>query len=380
MKNILKISYTFLVLTFLTMISGCGNNRQLHERLIIRGVCVDKINDEFVLTLNVFDAENSGGKEEGDSKGKSSDESGIITCKGKSILDAFTSISNMTGKDPMYSQNLILIFGKETAKSGIDLLIDFFVRHYDARPSIEIFVSSGNASDVFKCKLNNKSIQPKAILNITKPSHLNMNVMGANLVDFVSSSQSDISDAYAAFLNVEDEKLMAKGTAIFNGNKLVDVLDVNATKGALLINQKNKGGTEVVKVENLGTISCTIISSKSKISVDVVNSKPEFNIELKVEANVYEIENSQHKFSSDNIPKIQEELNKQLENYMTQSINKCIKENHCDIFNFGRYLLNNKTSYFKSIQNRWHDVMLDAKYNVSVNSHIDKVGQEINPV
>ena len=375
MKKIFRLLCILIALCFLTITCGCKNTKQLHERLIIQGVCVDKTDDEYVLTLSTFDAEESDKNSE--SQKSEGGNSNFIVCKGKSIMDAFTSVANSSGKDPMYSQNLILVIGNDTAKEGVSSLIDFFIRHYDARPSIEIFVSSGPAANVMKCKLNEKPISPKVIEGFAKSYHLNTNAMSSNLVEFVTDLQSKISNPHATFLNIDEDKLTAQGTAIFHDDKMIDILDTEKTKGALLIKGKGQGNTEVIDIENIGRISYTIMSSKSKVSISIIDDLPNFNIDIKVNANIYEIERSRDQ-NKNSLTDLESSLNEYIKKQVTETIDTCIKKDHCDILNFGRHLMKHDPTYFKKIEDKWNNLMSNATYNISVITKLNKTGQEIN--
>lgn len=382
MKNVSKTRLKLIVgiMTVSVLLSGCSSNRQLHERLIVQGVGVDKENDEYVLTLNIFDTESPG--EKNDSAENSKDTPGLIKCKGKSVLDAFTNITNSTGKEPMYSQNLILIISEEIARAGVNSFIDFFVRHYEARPGINVFVVKGHASDALKCKLNGKQIDSKTISSLAKSSHLNMNVIDTNLVKFVSHMQSNTSEAAAVLLNIDvNGELSAKGSAIFHGDKLVDFLDENETKGTLLISGVNKGGTEVIKIDNIGAVTYSITSSQSTTNVDVVNDVPVFDIKTAVETNIYEIDRDlKSPLPENSFSILENELKYKLENLIKSSLQKSIVTNHCDIFDFGRQLMKTNPSYFCSVSNNFGNVIAKSLFNVSVNVKINKTGQEFNPV
>lgn len=367
----------FIILLFLIFniffIAGCSNIEQLDDKMIIHGVGIDRVENTFELTIQQFSVTGSNEKEEG---------AQVVKTKGNSLMDAFSDLSLQTGKTPMFSQNLVLAIGEETAYNGISDILDFFVRYYESRPTVKIIIVKGKAESVLSFKKDDKLIMAKDIMAITESERINSKVMSSNIFQFVVALKNSTLDPIASIVSVErqndEEILAANGTAVFKNDKLAGFIDTNSTRGALIINNRLNGGTEVIDVESVGKVSYSLEKSKSKVKFKLENGKPVYNIIIKINANIYEIERDIKTQLPDNAFNLMEEaLISRIKTITNQAIYKSIFEYNSDIFGFGQIALKSDKEYFRTVENNWDQAMKEAKYNIDVSVKIDDTGQGV---
>lgn len=367
----------FIILLFLIFniffIAGCSNIEQLDDKMIIHGVGIDRVENTFELTIQQFSVTGSNEKEEG---------AQVVKTKGNSLMDAFSDLSLQTGKTPMFSQNLVLAIGEETAYNGINDILDFFVRYYESRPTVKIIIVKGKAESVLSFKKDDKLIMAKDIMAITESERINSKVMSSNIFQFVGALKNSTLDPIASIVSVErqndEEILAANGTAVFKNDKLAGFIDTNSTRGALIINNRLNGGTEVIDVESVGKVSYSLEKSKSKVKFKLENGKPVYNIIIKINTNIYEIERNIKNQLPDNAFNLMEEaLISRIKTITSQAIYKSIFEYNSDIFGFGQIALKSDKEYFRTVENNWDQVMKEAKYNIDVSVKIDDTGQGV---
>ena len=367
----------FIILLFLIFniffIAGCSNIEQLDDKMIIHGVGIDRVENTFELTIQQFSVTGSNEKEEG---------AQVVKTKGNSLMDAFSDLSLQTGKTPMFSQNLVLAIGEETAYNGINDILDFFVRYYESRPTVKIIIVKGKAESVLSFKKDDKLIMAKDIMAITESERINSKVMSSNIFQFVGALKNSTLDPIASIVSVEmqndEEILAANGTAVFKDDKLAGFIDTNSTRGALIINNRLNGGTEVIDVESVGKVSYSLEKSKSKVKFKLENGKPVYNIIIKINTNIYEIERDIKTQLPDNAFNLMEEaLISRIKTITSQAIYKSIFEYNSDIFGFGQIALKSDKEYFRTVENNWDQAMKEAKYNIDVSVKIDDTGQGV---
>lgn len=367
----------FIILLFLIFniffIAGCSNIEQLDDKMIIHGVGIDRVENTFELTIQQFSVTGSNEKEEG---------AQVVKTKGNSLMDAFSDLSLQTGKTPMFSQNLVLAIGEETAYNGINDILDFFVRYYESRPTVKIIIVKGKAESVLSFKKDDKLIMAKDIMAITESERINSKVMSSNIFQFVGALKNSTLDPIASIVSVErqndEEILAANGTAVFKNDKLAGFIDTNSTRGALIINNRLNGGTEVIDVESVGKVSYSLEKSKSKVKFKLENGKPVYNIIIKINTNIYEIERDIKTQLPDNAFNLMEEaLISRIKTITNQAIYKSIFEYNSDIFGFGQIALKSDKEYFRTVENNWDQAMKEAKYNIDVSVKIDDTGQGV---
>lgn len=367
----LKILISIILLSIL--FTGCSKREQLDERMIIQGVGIDRIDGIFNITIQQFSASGSSEKEA---------EAQVVKAKGTSVMEAFLDLSLQTGKDPMYSQNFLIVIGEDTAYNGVNDILDFFIRYYESRPTVRIIIAKGKAEEVLSLKQNDKLVLAKEIDAIASSEILNSKVMLSNLFQFVSSLKNITAEPNASAVSVIDDDgekvLTADGTAIFNGDKLVGFMDLETTKGALLINNRIKNGTEVIDVDSVGRVTFSLEESKAKVKFGVSDGEPVYNIKIKVNTNIYDIEGDVlGRLPSEAFDIMQKSLEDRIKALAYQAIYKSVYEYGSDVFGFGRIALRSDKKYFKSIENNWVQEMKDSKYNVNVKVKICNTGQGI---
>ena len=371
----MKVRFIILLLLIFNIffIAGCSNIEQLDDKMIIHGVGIDRVENTFELTIQQFSVTGSNEKEE---------DAQVVKTKGNSLMDAFSDLSLQTGKTPMFSQNLVLAIGEETAYNGISDILDFFVRYYESRPTVKIIIVKGKAESVLSFKKDDKLIMAKDIMAITESERINSKVMSSNIFQFVGALKNSTLDPIASIVSVEmqndEEILAANGTAVFKNDKLAGFIDTNSTRGALIINNRLNGGTEVIDVESVGKVSYSLEKSKSKVKFKLENGKPVYNIIIKINTNIYEIERDIKNQLPDSAFNLMEEaLISRIKTITSQAIYKSIFEYNIDIFGFGQIALKSDKEYFRTVENNWDQVMKEANYNIDVSVKIDDTGQGV---
>ena len=115
MKRIL--SFLSLLLC-LTLLSGCSNQVVMSDRLLIRGIGIDSIGERrYRASVHVMKTT------------EQEDAAELLQVEGESVLDALNNLTLQIGKTPLYSHNLIVIFGRSCAEQGLDYVLDFFQLH-----------------------------------------------------------------------------------------------------------------------------------------------------------------------------------------------------------------------------------------------------------
>ena len=354
---------------------------QLHERLLVQGIGIDKKDDGFLITMQVFDTQNGGG---GD-PGATNDEITVVSAQGESVLDAFNSITLQTGKEPLYSQNLILLIGEEVAKQGISQCIDFFVRYYESRPNVNLFITKGKAADVMNSEGKGQLTLPKNIEMLADSGALNASTKKSTILSVVKDLRSPISSASAAVLALQDtnneEVVSSDGTALFSEDKLVGYLDKEETTGLLLATGQVQKGTAVIDIPDAGKVTYSFMGSQSEITADVQNNRPHFTIDVHVDANIFEIDRElgsplPHKYFTIFADALEEHVKQLIE----ETLQTALERYGCDVFSFGRTLKKSQPAYFKEIEDNWLQEMKQAEYSVQVSAEIKRIGQEVSPL
>ena len=372
----------FLLFCFMLLLftPGCSQVNQLNERLIVNGIGVDIEDGACVVTMHVFDAQRAsvGGEESQDIV--------VVTGRGRSVIDAFNAITLQSGKEPLLSQNLVLIVGEETAKSGMNNVIDFFIRYYETRPTVELFVAKERtAREVMNCNSDGRLISAKDIENLADSGKINAEQVHSDVLTLVNRLQDESSDGFMIALtmsgNEEEGIVYVNGTGVLKGDKLVGYLTLEETQGYLLMTGEAKSGTLVVSVEGIGNVSFSLIGGDSSIDAKVESGLPVFDVSIRADLDLYEIDGNIHqKYGLDMVERMEDAANQAIYDRCVQTTEKLLREYQSDIFRFGRRMLQSQPEYFKSKVQEWTGVYAQSTVNITVESDVRQEGQEINPL
>lgn len=362
-KNIFTVLIACLSFLFLT---GCTEGRQLHQKLIIQGIGIDTSESGYLLTVQALDFKNPANEDEPNIKN--------IEVEGTSLVSALENISKKTSLIPVYSQNMIIIIGESIAKNGVNKFMDFFVRHCEARPKVKLCVVEDNASEYFKIKHNNKLIKAKDIHDLI-PDALN-----SDILHFVSNLKNKISDPYLACLSTEksesEQNIILKGVAVFSNEIFKNYLYDDDFLGLMILKGVPECGTCKIHDENLGQITCSVNKADAHTNVINDNKLSSFDINLKIKASAFSIDNKFDTCFDENLKNsIAEKLSKKITDICYAVIHKTT-DMETDILNLGRSLKNSNPEEFKKIENEWSKNLSKCQYNLSVDTDVAITGKE----
>ena len=362
-----KFLLVSIILYIACIFTGCSEQQQLHQKLIVQGISVDKENETYKATIQALDFQNPASEDEPNIK--------IIEVQGQSIMEALDNISRKTSLRPVYSQNLILLLGEETAKSGVNDFIDFFVRHCETRPKVKIAVCKGNASEILKIKSNEKSIKSKNIHDLI-PMELNSDVL-----HFVSNLKNTKSDPWAAWLEIEEKdgnkEVNLKGVGVFSEDKLVDFWQDEDAFGFMVLKGVPEFGSCIINADNCGEVTCIINSSKPKTDVKIQENRlPKFGINLDINASTFSLDKNFYTHEFEDISqvienKLSEKIGDICKNTMKKSLNMRI-----DVFEFSKILRNSYPRYFKKYEEKWTSILKRLEYEIIQNVKLKVTGKE----
>lgn len=144
-----KLCVICVILGMLIPLCGCQEQIILSHRLLIRGIGVDiKENGNYLVSVHAIDVES---QEENSPM--------LLTSEGESVLDALNSLTTKEGKRPLYSHNLIIVFGRSCAEAGLSEVLDFFIRNSEGRPNVMVFMADETAEGILSMKKGEKLIE-----------------------------------------------------------------------------------------------------------------------------------------------------------------------------------------------------------------------------
>lgn len=141
---LLRLLLTLPLLSLL--LSGCWDDRELNELGITSGSAYDWENNQWKATYQVINP-SSGASGMGGGGGGSTSSPPFLTftVKGRTIMEAIERTNLTSTREMFFSHSRITVIGESLARHGINQLIDMFLRKQDARETVFVFISQGDA-------------------------------------------------------------------------------------------------------------------------------------------------------------------------------------------------------------------------------------------
>ena len=131
----MKKALTSVLLSLILTLTASGCAPELYERLLISAIGVDRTATGCRVTVLASETTEDGGQS-------------TFSGEGDTVPEALSQIALESGRTPLYSHNAAILFGMQCAESGIAEQLDFFIRHYDSRPTAKVFLAEDTAESV----------------------------------------------------------------------------------------------------------------------------------------------------------------------------------------------------------------------------------------
>lgn len=372
------------VLLLLCGLAGCtdsyGNDgREIRDRLIVQGIGVDRAADGYRLTLQAFNTAVAGGQD----NGMSGNVTKVYETSGATIADAMRNITLTSGRRPLYSHNWIIVFGEDVAREGLNDTLDFFVRDYATRATVDLAVARGDAAEIIKSPFNGSSIPAREIHMGLTMGQVNAKTLQLPLHKAVTLLEDKTSDVYLPLLKPEVDEaqdmdtVLTDGLAIFREGKYVGELDATQTRSLLFLTDQIESGDLVVEGDSFGKASLEIIKSKTKYETDMKNGVPSYRATVDCVCDLNEIEQADFGSVQGAVrEQIEQAVAAMLERQLQQAADICLRSCRSDVLRLGNRLWLAEPEAFRKVEGRWREVLPNVELTVQVNTTIRRSGQK----
>lgn len=355
-----KTASICLALLLMLSLSGCGYP-ELYERVLVHGIGVDWTGDGYRVTVRSSASAEDEGEE-------------LFVCEGDSVLQALSDLSLTTGREPFYSHNYLVVFGMDCALNGLDDCLDFFVRYYNTRPAVKMFLSATTAEEVMSTEKDGKLMKMSQLQALGSGGQYNGQAAEVEILDFVNAVKGEGSSPVLPVLRATEEGVEVFATGYFSGCRLTGMMDLNQTRGWLAAMDKLETGELTVDGPDSGTVTLSLRKASGDITASV-SGRPSFRIDIQVDADI----SSADRVSLDKpeaYSKIEDAARQLLEDEVRSAIDQTVMESGCDIFGFGRLLYRRETEYWEQNKESWPALMAQCQYQVSTSVKVRRLEQE----
>lgn len=355
-----RLGAVLLVFALCAGLSGCSYP-ELYERVLIHGIGVDWTGEGYRVTVRSSASAGDEGEE-------------LFTSEGETVLKALSDLSLTTGREPFYSHNYLVVFGADCAERGLDDCMDFFVRYYNTRPAVKMFLSLGTAEEVLSAEKDGKLMKMSQLQALGRGGRYNGQAAEVEILDFINGVKGEGTSPVLPVLRASGGEVEVFATAYFKECRLAGMMGPEETRGWLMAMDRLEAGELAVEGPDGGEVTLSLRNVSGRIEADP-GGGPAFEIRLEVDADISSADRVDMD-RPDAYELIEDSARRMVEDEVQRAIHRAVVEDGCDIFGFGSLLYREETEYWRENKERWPDLMAGCRYQVSASVKVRRLEQE----
>ncbi len=386
MKN--KIIILLILCLFLC---GCGNYRELNQIAIITGIGIDKKDDNYEVSMLIANA----GKSETSSKEGESKPT-VYSGKGSSLIEATKEVDRKTPKQLYFGHINVVLISEDIAKEGFLNVADWLLRNPESRKKFYLLMTKDKtAKEVLEIvspleafpsqnigTLMESNEETQAIASSITYSDFINNILNEGLepvlpsITVAGSSKEGESKANLDKTS-PSSYLKLETLAIFKGDKFQDYTNANDSKLINILKNTVKQSVFTINYDKT-KVNFNMKNIKSKITIQ---NNQKFNIKVKGDATLAEINSNTNLNDEKIINNIESKLNNQITKDINNLIKKLQTKYKSDILGLGNMIYKNYPDTWQKIKNNWNDTYFPkAQINIQTDIQLVSTGSLENTI
>jgi spore germination protein KC len=386
-----------IIIAILIGTPGCYDRSEIDTLALVAGVGIDRAKDKDKVKVTAQIIKPTQIKAQGAQGEGGNKPYWVVTTTGYTIFDAIRKFPEQTGRKLFWAHNMVVVFGEEIAREGIDNYLDFFNRDPELRKRSWVLVSkSAEAREVLEVEPELERIPAIVMSLMVEAGKINAKIAAADLKQFTERLVTPEVCSFASRVELVEEKrtkqeeILAKktggmepkkkmrvsGAVIFCNDELGAWLNGRETRGLLWVLGQVKSGIIVVSSPGSSKekkVSLEITEAESKIIPRFEAGEPVIDIEIKEESNLGSQMSKKSLVTVDMLKKLEKGQTMVIKNEIEMIIKKA-QEANSNVFAFGQAFHREFPDRWKEMKKDWDNIFPQLQVNVKVKSKIRRVG------
>lgn len=372
-----------ILLSIALIVSTTGCRRlgiEIVDLMIIQGIGIDKSANGFIVTIEAIN-----NVKNATMNGQSTIEktSKIYVSEAESIAEALQDAIRTSGREPLLAHNRVLIIGEETARDGLSGILDFFIRDYNAKPTVLLAIArDASAKEVLTNKMNKEIIVSLLLENILTESHQYGKALRVRMFEGINCFMDDTHNLAIPAVLIKEEReenmLMVSGTAVFDKeNKLIEYFNETETLGAAMFQHDFYKGYFNVYTKDGANVVLKIEKLKPTVKVVYEDEKVKLNLKINAKCNIKGVESSKtNDINLEKADEISDLAEKKIAQIVAATINAARNELQVDLMHVGKRLWINDSTAFERIRKEWLEKLSTSDVQIETKVLIKRAGEE----
>lgn len=385
-----------IVLSLLSlMLTGCWDKRELNELALVMGLGIDKIDDEYLASIQVVLPGEVSPMKGGTGRSAVT----MFKAKGKTINEAIRNVTSISPRRLYVGHLQMVIIGEDLAKEGIGALLDYLSRYWEARSDFYLAIAKDSTAEkILNVQTTLENIPANNIFHILKTSEESLSSTTAmTLVKLITDLEREGKEGVLTGIKVlGDEKsgsskqnvetilpsayIKLEEIAVFNHDKLVGWLSPEEGKGYNSITNHVKNTIGTLSCPDEGTLNVHVKLFKTKLKSKMVNGKPKIEVNVQVSGNVGEVDCKIELDKEETFKTLNKLYEEEIKKNMNDTVKFVQEELNSDIFGFGAKIHQQHPKEWEKLKNSWDEEFSEIPVDINVKVRINHTGSVINPI
>ncbi|WP_313894931.1 Ger(x)C family spore germination protein [Psychrobacillus sp.] len=380
--------HIIVLLILSLLLTGCWDSRELNEIAITLAIGIDKVEDEYQITVQVVVPSEVSIK-----TGTGRSTVTLFQANGNTVYEAFRKMTKDSPRKIYPGHLRMLVLGEELALEGIGDSLDLFARDWEFRSDFYVVVAKNRtAAEILNITTTLENIPANKMFEALKTSDESWSATrGIKLHELIADISSEGKEAVltgilamgnqeigASKQNVEtitpSARIQYGQLAIFKKDKLVGWLSERESRGYNDIINSVKTTVMPIACPKKGTLTIEVTDLNSVIKSKVINENPEVDVNIRVKGNIGEVECQINLSELKTIHELEKIYENELKEIVNETIDNLQNKYKSDIFGFGEAIHRSNPKEWKRIKKQWDSEFPDLEVNVEVDMQIQRTG------
>lgn len=376
----IKLSALLLgLIAILGSFSGCVRMEQdIKNITVVQGIGIDydENSSEYNLAVEIFDIAQSSGMGESESGNLTK----VLKVSGDTVSSALNKVTLEIGKSIVFSHNKVIVLSEAAVNTGINSVMDFFLREYRNRSNVSVVVASEcRASDVIEADQGDVSFPARELETLLEAGKINGYTTDITVSDLAEMEEDDCSATLIPTVKLREEDkaryTVLDGFAIVKDERMAGKLTLDESRGVLFVIDKIDGGTLNVEDGSLGLSTLKIVRSNTSIDTKADDSV-KFVVDIKCVADVIEIsKKTGTTLSEEDSKRLKRNAEKHIEDIIENALTTCLDECNSDVFGLTRRVWLFYPSFYRENEEYFKTKPSAKDVKVNVEVEIRRTGQ-----
>lgn len=305
-----------------------------------------------------------------------------ISATGRDGVEVIGQVQRELSRTVFLGHRVIVVIGEKYARSGIDRVLDSFLRMPGSRYNSYIVTSYGaTAKEILNAPYSLEHIPAFGMSKILLSQASYDVKIGEFLDAFSATDKTPVTAAVRLIDNGSNGvNFIMDRLAVYRGNKLTGYLTRQQLQLFLLTRGKYRQSTYTTRLvaptaSTKGTVSLDISRSQLKIRTRVDNGIPSASLMMKLSARIWENDTELDLSKDNNLALAERHFAEDLKETLLDTVAYSQRTLNADILDIGRRLHTQHPQYWKTVKTKWPVLYRDMAVDATVELTIERTGR-----